>query len=165
MRTAEGRAVSSAAFEAAGAAACLITDAWEGIEQFLTPDLIEAKAPTWPKGRSAPWTGCNILLGEVPEIGRIDIVREGAPLAKAEVLARWERTRFVRERRSEARGWLLAVMRCVERLGAEFTLAEAYAFEAELAALYPALQASPHHYVDGEYLQAADPAGGKALPL
>jgi spore maturation protein CgeB len=26
-------------FEAAGAAACLITDAWEGIEQFLTPDV------------------------------------------------------------------------------------------------------------------------------
>ncbi len=25
-------------FEAAGAGACLITDAWEGIEQFLTPD-------------------------------------------------------------------------------------------------------------------------------
>ena len=25
-------------FEAAGAAACLITDAWEGVEQFLTPD-------------------------------------------------------------------------------------------------------------------------------
>jgi spore maturation protein CgeB len=25
-------------FEATGAAACLITDAWEGIEQFLTPD-------------------------------------------------------------------------------------------------------------------------------
>ena len=25
-------------FEAAGAAACLITDAWEGIEQFLRPD-------------------------------------------------------------------------------------------------------------------------------
>jgi spore maturation protein CgeB len=24
-------------FEAAGAAACLITDAWEGIDQFLTP--------------------------------------------------------------------------------------------------------------------------------
>jgi len=26
-------------FEAAGAAACLITDAWEGIEQFLEPDV------------------------------------------------------------------------------------------------------------------------------
>jgi spore maturation protein CgeB len=25
-------------FEAAGAGACLITDAWEGIEQFLEPD-------------------------------------------------------------------------------------------------------------------------------
>ena len=36
---------------------------------------------------------------------------------------------------------------------------------AQLAALYPALQASPHHYVDGEYLQAADPAGGEALVI
>ena len=26
-------------FEAAGAAACLITDAWEGIEQFVAPDV------------------------------------------------------------------------------------------------------------------------------
>ena len=30
--------IARVAAEAAGAAACLITDAWEGIEQFLTPD-------------------------------------------------------------------------------------------------------------------------------
>ena len=106
-------------------------------KQFLTPELIEPKRPTWPKGRSAPWVGCNILLGDVPEIGRIDIVRDGSALAKTDVLDRWERTRFVRERRSEARGWLLAVLRCMERLSAEFTLAEVYAFEGELAARYP----------------------------
>ena len=34
---------------------------------------------------------------------------------------------------------------------------------AEVAALYPALKASPHKYVDGEYLEVADPAGGNAL--
>ena len=33
-----GYSPATRVFEAAGAAACLITDAWEGIEQFLTPD-------------------------------------------------------------------------------------------------------------------------------
>jgi spore maturation protein CgeB len=35
---ANGYSPATRVFEAAGAAACLITDAWEGIEQFLTPD-------------------------------------------------------------------------------------------------------------------------------
>lgn len=34
---------------------------------------------------------------------------------------------------------------------------------AQIAALYPEFQASPHVYVDGEYLQVADPAGSEAL--
>ncbi len=37
-------------FEAAGAGACLITDAWEGIELFLEPDrevLVAATARRW----------------------------------------------------------------------------------------------------------------------
>ena len=33
-----GYSPATRVFEAAGGAACLITDAWEGIEQFLTPD-------------------------------------------------------------------------------------------------------------------------------
>lgn len=104
---------------------------------FIVPELIEAKTPTWPRGRSAPWTGCNILLRDVPEIGRVDIVRAGVPLAKAEVRARWDATLFLRGRALDARGWLLDVLRCVERLGGAFTLAEVYGFEAELAALHP----------------------------
>ena len=37
-----------------------------------------------------------------------------------------------------ARGWLVEVMRCVERLGhAEFTLGDVYAFEQSLSALFP----------------------------
>ena len=35
-------------FEAAGAGACLITDAWEGIEMFLTPDEeVLGRSPVW----------------------------------------------------------------------------------------------------------------------
>jgi spore maturation protein CgeB len=34
-----GYSPATRVFEAAGAGACLITDAWEGVEQFLTPDV------------------------------------------------------------------------------------------------------------------------------
>ena len=34
---------------------------------------------------------------------------------------------------------------------------------AQLAALYPALEAEPHEYTDGQYLRIADPAGGKGV--
>ena len=34
---------------------------------------------------------------------------------------------------------------------------------AQLAALYPALEAAPHKYTDGQYLRIADPAGGKGV--
>ena len=34
---------------------------------------------------------------------------------------------------------------------------------AQLAALYPALEAEPHTYTDGQYLRIADPAGGKGV--
>lgn len=38
IRANDGFSPATRVFEAAGAAACLITDAWEGIEQFLIPD-------------------------------------------------------------------------------------------------------------------------------
>ncbi|WP_370627362.1 hypothetical protein [Brevundimonas sp. PAMC22021] len=42
------------------------------------------------------------------------------------------------EGKQNARGWLLAVMKAVEAVGRpEFTLADVYAHEAALAALYP----------------------------
>lgn len=34
---------------------------------------------------------------------------------------------------------------------------------AQLAALYPALEAEPHKYTDGQYLRIPDPAGGKGV--
>ncbi len=56
---------------------------------------------------------------------------------KAAVLDQWRSTLFLRDAGLNARGWL-EVMRCVEAIGrAEFTLADVYAFEPRLAALYP----------------------------
>lgn len=56
---------------------------------FFTAALIEPKAKTWPRGRSAPWRGCNILLGQIPAAGRIPLVRAGVRTPRAEVRDRW----------------------------------------------------------------------------
>ncbi len=54
------------------------------------------------------------------------------------MLERWRETLFLREEGLAGRGWLLEVMRCVERIGRpEFTLDDVYAFEPGLARLYP----------------------------
>ena len=45
---------------------------------------------------------------------------------------------ILKDERTEARGWLIEVMRCVEAIGnVEFSLDDVYAFEAHLSALYP----------------------------
>ena len=119
-------------------AAARVTDLILVPSHFFTPQIIEAKNPTHPKGRSNPWVGCNILIGQVPASGRISLIRAGVPAPRAEVRAAWTATRFLRDEGQTARGWLLAVMGAVEAVGRpEFTLAEVYAQEGRLAALYP----------------------------
>jgi len=119
------------------APAARVTDLFVVPRHFFTADLIEKKNPTHPKGRSNPWIGCNILIGRVPAAGRIALIRAGQAAPKAEVRAAWGATLFLRQTRPEARGWL-AVMGAVEAVGRpEFALAEVYAQEGRLAALYP----------------------------
>ena len=108
-------------------------------KQVFTPEVIEKRRPLSPTARRAGWTGCNILLGEVPEAGKVALVREGVTVAKAEVLARFRETLFLRRAGVQARGWTIEVLKAVERIGASaFTLDDVYAAEAHLARLYPA---------------------------
>ena len=67
-----------------------------------------------------------------------EIIEARKPLGPHARRAAWTATRFLRDEGLKARGWLLAVMGAVEAVGRpEFTLAEVYAQEARLAALYP----------------------------
>lgn len=110
-------------------------------KHFFVRDIIEKRKPLAVTARRAGWVGSNILLGRVPESGKIHIVQNGLVHAKEAVLAEWQRTLFLRNESPETRGWLLDVMRCVESLGKrEFTLNEVYAFERHLGDLYPGNQ-------------------------
>jgi type II restriction enzyme len=108
-------------------------------KHFFTVEIIEKRKPLSLTARRAGWIGCNILLQGIPSAGRIAIIRNGLIEPKADVLNKWQRTLFLRAQRDlQAKGWLVRVMRCVERLEKrEFSLDEIYRFEAELASAYP----------------------------
>ena len=106
---------------------------------FLRPDLIEKRKPLSSSAHRAGWVGCNILLDQIPEIGRISYVKNGLFVQPALVMNAWEKTAFLAESKSmESRGWTIDILRCVERIHqAEFSLEQIYQFEAELAERYP----------------------------
>jgi type II restriction enzyme len=108
-------------------------------KHFFVPEIIEKRKPLADNARRAGWIGSNILLQKIPQAGKIFLVRQGKIESKEKVLAEWKKTLFLRkEKEVSARGWLLDIMRCVEKIGKnEFTLEDVYRFENELSILHP----------------------------
>jgi type II restriction enzyme len=107
-------------------------------KHFFVRDIIESRRPLAPTARRAGWTGCHILLDQVPDAGKIFLVQNGVPLPKDAVLSKWRKTLFLRDEGLEARGWLIEVLKCVDSIGRrELELSDVYAFENELRVLYP----------------------------
>jgi len=110
-------------------------------KHFFVLDIIEERKPLAATARRAGWIGSNILLDEVPGIGKIHIVQNGVIRPKETVLEEWQKTLFLRSETLKERGWLLDVMKCVESLGKrDFTLDDVYAFDRHLGDLYPGNQ-------------------------
>lgn len=115
-----------------------VTNAFIVPKHFFVREIIEKRKPLAATARRAGWIGCNILLSQIPASGKIYFVREGRIQTKESVLSQWRQTLFLREEGTEARGWLIEVMKCVEAIGKEeFTLNDVYAFESQLRRVYP----------------------------
>ncbi|HEV7157931.1 MAG TPA: DpnI domain-containing protein [Caulobacteraceae bacterium] len=107
-------------------------------KHFFVREVVQERRPLAPTARRAGWIGCNILIGEIPAAGKIFAVKDRTPLPKNIVLDQWQATRFLRDERTGARGWLIEVMKSVDLIGRrEFTLGEVYAQTPRLEALYP----------------------------
>lgn len=106
---------------------------------FFVPDIIQKRNALKPTARRAGWIGCNIVMGSIPEFGKIFYIQDGVAKSKNEVLEKWNKTEFVRStRNTEAKGWLLDVVVCPEKIKkTEFSLEDVYAFEAYLKAKHP----------------------------
>lgn len=110
-------------------------------KHFFVQALIEKRRPLGPTARRAGWIGSRILLNQIPESGKIYIVRAGQIEPKESVLSRWKQTLFLRDQTQEGRGWLIEVMKCIESLGRrDFQIDDVYAFEDHLSRIYPGNQ-------------------------
>jgi type II restriction enzyme len=108
-------------------------------KHFFISSLIEARRPLASTARRAGWIGCKIRLVDVPAAGRLFLIKDGVVENQADVRDQWRRTLFLRDQRYQSmKGWLLSVMRIVDRLHEDtFSLHDVYAFESELMAAYP----------------------------
>ena len=101
---------------------------------FFVPDIIEKRPPLKETARRSGWIGCNIEIGNIPESGKIFIRQED----NSRVLDQYQRTLSLQTSKIDSRGWLLDVLRCVERIpNDDFQLDEVYAFADELQRKHP----------------------------
>jgi len=99
---------------------------------------IEKRKPLAITARRAGWVGCNILLCNIPEDARIDLVRDGMPTRPDVVRRKYSRLIPLARLRSGLRGWTLDVLRVARSLEKEdFSLEEMYAHDATLSSLHP----------------------------
>ncbi|MEG1912997.1 MAG: DpnI domain-containing protein [Cloacibacillus sp.] len=105
---------------------------------FFTPKIVEKREPLSPTAKRAGWTGCNILLHDIPEQGRIYIIENSVPLEKAVVIKKFAAALKLEVKEMATRSWLLDILNCVNKTaGEEFTLAKIYDFEEKLSAIHP----------------------------
>lgn len=106
-------------------------------KHFFVPHYIEKRKPLNDHARRAGWTGCNILLGEIPDSAKIYIVRNSIVADKEQVIEHYNRICALRTSNIESRGWLTDVLRCTERLDDTFSLQQMYSFASELQISHP----------------------------
>lgn len=104
---------------------------------FITDRVIQARKPLSPAARRAGWTGCNILVGNVPDAGKIHLIHNRSEISRTSVYERMQCALKMEAKNLEVRTWTSEVLNCIQRVDNEFTLTQVYSFEDELGALYP----------------------------
>ena len=106
---------------------------------FFIPGIIEKRKPLESTARRAGWIGCNIVMENIPEFGKIFYIQNGVAKTKKEVLNKWGRTEFIKSTHDiEAKGWMLDILICIERIKKkDFSLENIYHFESILKVKHP----------------------------
>lgn len=105
---------------------------------FFTESVLEKRKALGPHARRAGWIGCNLLLSNVPEDGRIGMVRHREVVSPKAVRDHFRSARKLTSLRWERRGWTTDVLKIIrENWVAEFSIADMYSFERALGNLHP----------------------------
>lgn len=106
-------------------------------KHFITADMIIRRKPLPETAKRAGWIGCTIDIGKLPESGKILLVQKQQIIEPEKVHKQWQANLFLRQQQPKSKGWLLAIMRCIEKLPEQFELKQVYAFEQQLSIQFP----------------------------
>lgn len=107
-------------------------------KQFFTEEIIIKRPPLAPTARRAGWMGCNIDISKVADSGKIFLIKNSKIIDREFVNQSFNKTLFLREKSTEAKGWILDIMKCVDEIKDDtFNLDEMYRFEQKLKMKYP----------------------------
>lgn len=116
---------------------------------FVSSSAIEKRNELSSTARRVGWIGCNILLTNIPENGKIQIIRNEKFIDKLDVNKIWEKMNFLNTKKPDLRGWTLDVLKSIEDLRKdEFTLQDAYRSKDYLMELHP-----DNHHIEAKIRQ------------
>ena len=104
---------------------------------FFIPEIIEKRKPLGPTERRAGWIGCNIRLTSIPSFGKIYVVKDSKEIDHEIVHNAYIKSYMLKTDNLQGRGWIMDVLQCIEKLGANFTLKEMYSFVPQLRSRHP----------------------------
>ena len=87
--------------------------------------------------KRAGWVGFNIDLRKMPESGKVFLVKDQQVIPRDNVTEQFQKTLFLRTQSIASRGWTLDVLQCIDKLEANFSLNQVYAFADLLKLKYP----------------------------
>ncbi|MDP2176627.1 MAG: DpnI domain-containing protein [Bacteroidota bacterium] len=107
-------------------------------KQFFTNEIIIKRNPLSDNAKRKGWIGCNINISNVPESGKIFLVKDTKIIDPNIVINAFNKTLFLRDKTSEVKGWIIDLLICVDSIKKdEFSLNEIYQFENNLREKYP----------------------------
>lgn len=96
---------------------------------FFAPQVIEKRKPLASTARRAGWTGCNILYSQIPQQGKVSIIKNGIVKSTSEVVENYAWIKKLEISNVNSRSWLFDVLSCVNNIESnEFCLQEIYAY-------------------------------------
>lgn len=104
----------------------------------ISPSVINKRKPLSAGARRSEWVGYVLNVRLIPDSAKIPLITEGVEADRRDVRAQYARIARLQALKPEQRGWTLDVLRCVEsQPNPVFANDDIYAFESELAKLYP----------------------------
>lgn len=107
-------------------------------KHYFVDEIIEKRKPLGPNARRAGWVGCNIILGGIPESGKIYFIKDEEIIDQEIVLNSWKKTEFLSKQRQSNRGWTIEVMKILDKIiDQDFYLRDIYKYENQLKEKFP----------------------------